>query len=511
MTTESLCKENIQSVGEEPCSAVTGYRPGDCAPVMEQFREYCLAKGGAFPYPIFYCQLPDNSAKFFADVRTHKSECAKLGGEMGVCACCCGSGAQATMIALSAERQEKADSIAKGEQALTGSLTDDGTVAWAPAPVTFSDGAAGAAHLNSVHLSFGHPDDPAAELVCSTDQPILLADGTLVQASQVQVRDRLMGADGQPVPVRSVAIGEYSGGVHHLGIGRSSEPGEGHLVQAAGIVIGDYYLQLQPGLLAGHWADDAQRPHIWDDAYARDNSAEQRGVSYVFGTPGCGSETVLAEGKFSVFTGPADYTGTDVAALFTSAQANDIRTQGAQLSPGIVAPKSIVESVFSHLRGFYPDIDFHLDWDQPEPDVYAVRRHGRKIVVVTGGLARTQRGNDTATVLGFEGMVMAVGHGAERFSRTAPLNTHGFATTGAADYRAFQELAQRFWPGGSSWLANATAAERQFGALFDLVAAPNAQGSPDPAADEPSLDCRRRCIAFADTRGIPECAGGHRP
>ncbi|MFI1577585.1 hypothetical protein [Embleya sp. NPDC020630] len=479
--------------------------------IQESYENLCKTQDANWPVPAFYCVLPDGKPDFFKNQGSVKVECKKAGGEVDICACCCACMAYGTMIALSAERQEKVESIRKGEQVLTGSLTGDGTVVWRPALVTFSDGAAGGANLNTMHMSFGQANEKVGELVCSSDQPVLLADGTLVQASQVHVRDELMGGDGQPVPVRSVAIGEYTGGLHHLGVGRSADPAGGHLLHAAGIVIGDYYLQLQPDLLADNWSDDAAaRPHIWDEEYAEQNGAEQHGVSLVFGTPGCGNETALAEGKFTVFTGPVDYTGTDVAALFTPGQAEDIRTRGKQLSAGNKVPQFMVETVFSHLRGFYPDIDFYLDWDQPEPNVYAVRRFGRKTVVVTGGLARTRNADGTGLALEFPGMVMAVAHGIARHSGEAPLNTHGFSNTGRADHHAFHYISATFW-WGKDILRNASPAEDQFNALFDLVTEANGQGNPDPAADEPSIACRRQCVSFTSPGSLPECAGGPPP
>lgn len=49
------------------------------------------------------------------------------------------------------------------------------------------------------------------------------------QASQLHIRDRLPGVDGNSAQVRSVAMGEY-GGLHHLSVGLATDPAGGHLL-----------------------------------------------------------------------------------------------------------------------------------------------------------------------------------------------------------------------------------------------------------------------------------------
>ncbi|MFJ4184235.1 hypothetical protein [Kitasatospora sp. NPDC089509] len=517
---KEVCQSNISKTHMPACADIPGYLPSHCQAIQDAFHDLCMNTNNSnLPVSAFTCTHngtveistdPKVQERMDKENKDFETLCAEWSGKLLACYCCCACMAYGTKIALSLDRQERIETIAKGEHILTGTLAPDGKVTWAPSLVTFSDGAIGGNSPSIMHMSFGRPDERLGELICTTDQPILLAGSTLVQASQVHVRDQLMGADGQPVPVRSVGIGDYTGGLHHLGTGRSADPAGGHLLQAAGIVVGDYYLQLQPNLLADSWADDsAKRPHIWEEQYAQDNSAERQGVSFLFGTPGCGNETVLAEGKFTIFTGPADYTGPDVAALFTPAQADDIRAAGNQLSPGNTVPQFMVEKVFSHWRGFYPDIHFFLDWDQPEPNVYALRRHGKETVVVTGGLARTQSKDGEAMALEFPGMVLAVGHGIARLSGKAPRNTNGFSTTGWADYQAFQFLSRAFW-WDKDILPNGLLAKAQFNSLFDLISEKNAQGNPEPGTDEPSIACRRKCISFTSPR-FPECAGGPPP
>lgn len=500
---QATCEKNIEEGYHIPaCNKVSGDLAHHCEGVAQTLHDMCVHVGSNFPIQTTYCQFSNGDIKYYPDSRDPAGDCIAAGGSVHSCGCCCACMAHGTMIRLPEGGMERIETVAKGEQVLSGSFDPGGALVWAPAPVTFSNGTGGGDSHFTVHLSFGHQDGPTGEFVCSPDQPVVLFDGKLVQASQLHVRDRLMSADGTAVAVRSVAIGEYRGGFHHLGVGRSADPEGGHLLQAAGLVVGDYYLQLRPKLMADRWTRDAaERPHIWDPAYARAHGAEKHQASFVFGTSGCGGEAVAGqEGTFTVYSDTNDHLQDDVAKFLTPKQADDVLRNGKQTSIGNPIPKFMVETVFKHLRGFYPDVDLYLDWNRIEPNVYALRRFGRNTVVVTGGLARSG-------VLRFEGMVMAVAHGANRFSGAEPLDSRGFTVTGRADYDAFQGISRTFW-WDDAWLPAVSAAQEQFDALFDLVSEENAKGNPAAGFDEPSLACRRSCIAYSSILGFPECAGG---
>ncbi|MFE2752257.1 hypothetical protein ACFXGA_09670 [Actinosynnema sp. NPDC059335] len=496
----ATCEKNIAEYNMYPsCDHVPGLEH-HCDKVQSSRHEFCMTHGQPnWPIESQWCELPDGTTKYFYDSPDPAFDCQNAGGRAHTCMCCCSCMAYGTMIGLPEGREERIEALVRGERVLTGALGVDGKVSWSSSQVTFSDGAGGGGSL-AVHLSFDRQDGSVGELICSPDQPIALAGGTLVQASQLHVRDHVLGGDGGSLPVRSVAIGEYSGGLHHIGAGKPTDPTGAHLLQASGVVVGDYYLQLRPELLAGRWAAETEaRPHAWEPDYAQTHEVEKHTTSLVFGTANCGTGSEIGT-LFTVFSDTNGYLENDVAALLTPAQANDVLLNGKQMSFGNPIPKYLVETVFKHMQGFLPDVDLHLDWNRPEPNVYAFRRFGRQTVVVTGGLAR-------AGVLDFEGLVMAVAHGANRLSGVEPLNDQGFTVTGRADYDAFHDTSRIFW-WITEWSRSTGAAQKQFNDLFDLISEQNAQGNPDAGHDEPSIACRRKCIAYSSVLGFPECAGG---
>ena len=83
--------------------------------------------------------------------------------------------------------------------------------------------------------------------VVTPDHLFLMPDGKLKRAERlVPGRDQFVLAKGGTTPIVSLAIGAYQGGVHNIAATDTSVDGrlEGHLLDANGIVSGDYALQL---------------------------------------------------------------------------------------------------------------------------------------------------------------------------------------------------------------------------------------------------------------------------
>ncbi|MFE2865913.1 hypothetical protein [Embleya sp. NPDC059259] len=454
----------------------------------------------------------DGGCRYF-DANSIHDDCAALNTGLGgsywqvaSCVCCCACMAYGTPIATP-EGDRAIESIARSEQVLAGSLSGDGVLSWRPTVVTFSDGSEGGTNHTTVHLTFGADAGVGGELVCSADQPVLVRTGgrpRWVQASRIHVDDTVVTADGAAIPVRSVAVGAYTGGVHHIGTDEpSDESTDGHLLTASGIVVGDYYLQLRFDDIP----DDAKvedledRPHIWTPAYARRHERHRFETSVAFATVAGHRPLVEYTGSFTAYQTRSDYAQAPSAALFTPEQAADIQRNGEQLNLTNPIRKAEIEHLFRHLTGFYPDIVFHLDWYTAEPNVHAVRQYGRKIVVVTGGLART-------TALGHEGLLIAIAHGIQRHEGDRPLGTDGFLAVGAADHLAFALTSRTYW-WPTEWPEAVPEALEQFEKLFSYVTEENAAGDPAHPLDAPSLHCRLSAMkSGAALGGLPVCAGG---
>lgn len=79
----------------------------------------------------------------------------------------------------------------------------------------------------------------AQVLQVTTSHPVLLSDGTLVMASQVQAGDLLLDTQGQTVEVTEVEHNvPYVGKVYNVDTQESS-----HIIFAEGVAVGDYRIQ----------------------------------------------------------------------------------------------------------------------------------------------------------------------------------------------------------------------------------------------------------------------------
>jgi Hint domain len=437
-------------------------------------------------------------------------ECTKLGQDWTVinCYCCCSCFAYGTPVEVP-DGTRAIELIARGDEVLTGWRGADGELDWRPLGVTFSDGAASQVSHATVYLHYGPAEQPR-DLICSSDQVLMLADGGLVTASMLRQGDMLTGGDGKPVEVLAIGMGEYSGGVHHIGTGaaRTSDNGtplvDGHLIVAGGLVAGDFFLQSYWDSIPNqHKADDVdQRHELGTPEYEERHRGAKVRTAVLFGAPPhAGAEP--QQGSFRLFTDSTPLP-LDTASFLDADQSQDVLANGQQMPLGNNMPKGLVTQIFDGLRGYYPDLTFYLDWYEMLPNVHAVQQYGQNIVVVTGGLARL-------VGFGYEGLVMAIAHGIQRFSGNPPKGVFGLTGTGAADYFGFGLTSRRIWV-GRPWVTYTTTAIKQMESLFELIDDDHKGGNPKDPVNQPSIHCRQGCMESGFGGGdLPECAGGPPP
>jgi hypothetical protein len=121
---------------------------------------------------------------------------------------------------------------------------------WSVTRVGFSDGTGGGVPAMMIYITYLDGNQPR-KLICTTDQPLLLASGQLEAADRLTPSQQLLDRDGGSVAVQSVTLGGYIGGVHNIAtdVPWSGNP-NGHLLLAGGIVAGDYILQVYLGNVA---------------------------------------------------------------------------------------------------------------------------------------------------------------------------------------------------------------------------------------------------------------------
>jgi hypothetical protein len=359
-----------------------------------------------------------------------------------------------------------------------------------------------------VYLAFGNSSQTAG-LICSTDQVFMLADGRLITAERLRVSGKLMDKNGDPVAIHTVAIGSFTGGIHHIGTGtKLTSDINGHLLLAGGVVAGDYALQLNfPNIPAQLKTEDfAVRPELGSQGYADAHGANKATLHMLFSNTGHATDGHIAtqSGMFKVFAPAANFaTEGAVVGLFTKDQEDELVDKVTQMPPSNPINRGMVNNLFCVFRGFFPDLWFYLDWYRPEPNVYAIERFGKKVVVVSGGLART-------VGVKYEGMAMAIAHSVARLIGQGPKAMCGMTATGAADYQAFGMISREIWY-GDHWLKFTLAGYQQLQPIFKLLT-DTAGGIAGDPLNQPSIDCRLSAIESAIGGGdLPECAGGPKP
>jgi hypothetical protein len=420
------------------------------------------------------------------------------------CYCCCSCFAYNTMVAVPGG-QVAIQEIGVGKKVRSAKLDKGGKPVWSEATVTFSAGVKDGEHPFMVYINHG---DDARDLICNADQIFALSSGQLVPAQHLTLHDQLMGEDGRPVKINLVAVGNYTGGIHHISTGSYwAGVADGHLLLADGVVVGDFLLQMNYETLqrSNKVADIGARAVIGTADYnSKHGSLRQGGAHVAFAAEGhapAGARVELQSGRFAFYTTETTNLYVKGVSMFTDAQAQDILENGKQLALSNPVPKSEIANIFRILKGFYPDFNYYLDWYRMEPNVYSFEEYGEKFIVITGGLARM-------IGISYEGLMMAVADGLSRFIGLPPKIPSGYVGTGAADYFAFGVVSRAVWY-GNSWINSVMPAYTQFQTIFELISPQHAGGDPRDPIEYPSVACRLSAMQSGLAGGaLPSCCGG---
>ncbi|MDE3175247.1 MAG: hypothetical protein KGM15_03955 [Pseudomonadota bacterium] len=412
------------------------------------------------------------------------------------CSCCCSCLAYGAPI-KTPQGFQALETLRVGAEVHTAAISTgpaEAALAWTPRPVRGSNGTPPSGKAPMVLVQFG----AGGHLICTSDQIFLMPGGKVKRASALSVLDQLVDEAGKSVPIHVVRLVEYSGGVHHITTGRYHGEMNGHLLEAAGVVVGDYALQSADFgdlLVSG--------PTIGTPEYERQFKGHQVGV-HTFATPNAAAAAPIPA-TVRLYTAKGAPIPEGAGMFFTGAQSIDILAK-AKLRPfGDRAGIADLNYVFALSRAFYPEIDFWLDWDNPSPTAYACVVYGRKTVVVAGQLLRILG-------LGIEAYAVIVGACIGRFVRVADgaIVDGPMLPTVQADYYDVGYTMRTVWRDRCSELAKAGV--EQVEKLFDMVteADPNdAKGDAANPLEDPSLACRRLTLLSARLGGtLPPCAGG---
>ncbi len=517
----TVCLTNLKTKGLVPpgmaCQQLTP--PYHCENVINENPSYhqACATAGVLYFPVlcFVCyNKSTKKAKYFPS-STFIENCTALHNqdanwEFDQCYCCCSCLANDTLVAIP-NGFKAISTITKGENVLAASTEVKGDklqMNWSSAEVNFSAGTGSTGHQPMmVYIVL---EDHLNDLICNMDQVFLLANGKYSKAGKLQPGQQLVNKDGNPVIIQLVSIGAYNGGVHHISTNKPwNKNPDGHLLLAAGVVAGDYTLQLHFSQLPDSMKDDVYdtKPSIGTPEYEATHTGKVKRSDVLFEfveadskSPQIGQRQMVS-GLFKTYNVETSNVPYGAQALFTSEQAVDIVLNGSQAPLSNPIPRTIFNTIEAQLAGFYPEIDFYYDTIDLTPNVYAFEAYGRKVVQVSGGLARMKGFN-------YEGLFMAMAHGVSCFYGGDPKNVAGYSAVGQADLFAFGVISRQCWI-GNPYITYIMTAIDQWQSIFALVSPKHAKGNPLDPLNDPSLDCRVKTIQSAAAGGaLPECAGG---
>ena len=172
----------------------------------------CLPRDSQFPVATSQCV--DAKGNLLDPPPPSPRACFEAGGTVQSCFCCCACFASTTPVAAPNGMRPVSD-FSIGDSILAAARTSAGW-SWSPRTIQFSSGTpAGLAGRGNIMVSIAFGD--GKELIATPNQLFVMAgSGKLKRAEQLTPGTRVGLRKGETVPILAVAIGEFSGGVHHI-------------------------------------------------------------------------------------------------------------------------------------------------------------------------------------------------------------------------------------------------------------------------------------------------------
>ncbi|WP_174843488.1 hypothetical protein [Thalassococcus sp. S3] len=316
------------------------------------------------------------------------------------CYCICSCVGEGTMVTDGHGEEIPVEAIEQGQTTV---LAAGRSLEFKPKIVESIVGTAVAETENTIYLKY-ILDGVEIERVVTMDHPFLLADGNLVGAGVLQLKDRLVDDNGNEVEIKEVRWGTYVGQFFEFAtsLEKPNADLEGHLVLTDGVVTGDYAVSVYVNfpINADETKDlaDNGRPFIGSAEWREKNGMD----------PASGSLGVLrlANGVFI----PAEHFHVDVpehaSAFLPEWQANALERKAKKLPLSDQYRLDMCEFILNNLFATnYPDIQFEFNWYDDDINSYSWvdTLSGDQKVYLSGGLARVE-GFD------IDGVTLAIAH-----------------------------------------------------------------------------------------------------
>lgn len=421
--------------------------------------------------------------------------------DQGPCICSCSCLAFGTPVQTGDGSFRAIEQYVVGDTVMASGLS----LEWSSKEVAFSAGTSGVSRQKfTVLITYG---DTA--LAVTSDHLFLIQSGALKRADRLTPNDVLVSPRGEPVPIRSVHIGDYLAGFHHVATSKAA-PGadlQGHLLNTNGVVSADYAVQLfaRNDDVKGFSAQHADLPVIGSREYV-----EQFG-------PSCLEAPTFPQGfadRHPIRT--VSYNTSDLQGhVFVPASATRINVppDAHSFIPDDLAaaklaqPKSRfndpfarewTESLIRMHKCFYPDINYQLDWADDTVNAFAWVENGVRHVAIKGGLVRDAD-------IKLEAIALVVAHETGHHYGGPPTFPGGLSCEGQADYYGVLVVMRNVWF-GDQYLAFTSAGIQQMANFFGVPDSSNAPGG-SAGCNHPPGDCRVATYhAAVDLRPKPACA-----
>ncbi|MEO0724885.1 MAG: hypothetical protein AAFZ63_10115 [Bacteroidota bacterium] len=476
------CEKSVHDLN--PSARVCSEQHCDQFTESETFHQDCNTFGKGHPlYPVSTSQCINTKSPH--DIKE------PVNGEWGWscpdgyalqrCYCCCSCLANGTPVAIPGGTKA-IQLFNQGDEVSVAKYGKEG-LSWHTGIVEFSSGS----DAGSVATMIFVDCVDGRQLIASIDHLFLLATGKLKRADRlVPAMDQLMSAEGLPIDIKGTHSGKWTKGLHHIATSPSKNLTlDDHLINSAGIVSGDYYLQINQKKLIESGIMDGPES---SPAHGSADYAEQHqhlAVSTVSAIlAGTNPDDVNTPDGFEHFNPTSTIPIPEHAASFlTEAQAQDILTnKDAEFNDiHISAGEDAIEYLIKVFKGFYPDIQILLDYHSEKFNAYAFEIYETRHIVICGGIARLKG-------LYSQGYKFIMAQMIARLLRRKPFGDRGFTYVGAADFYATSEVFRNVFFLAGDDLSNGVLDQMKM--VFKLISPKNSAGNPNDLANDPSIKCR---------------------
>lgn len=417
------------------------------------------------------------------------------------CTCTCSCLAYGTPVAIP-DGTKAIQTFAQGDPVLAA----DTDFQWTSTPVEFSNGTGpDSVQPQMIYVTYG---DPEQTIIVTLDHTFLQHDGKMIRAHMLGINDTLVNPAGGPVNISKVEMKKYVGGVWNIATSRDKPTSlDGHLINTQGVISGDYAIQLfYDDLVAHSLTADAREHTVGTDGHRAESGLPPRQS-----LPEKPLGALLDSGSARHPSNPNLHLHLDhsfvVAAptgnqgYLTTEQATEVRDKAPTrtFAEARHVPE-LTRWAFSAFAGFYPDVNFILDWPNANANIFALVLDGQKNVLVQGGLLR-------ARAIDWEAITLLMAYSINRFDEVAPTGADGFRCKPQCDYGVIPVLMNVFYPLYPNVIFDAV---NEMEALFKDIASKDdvASGECNPT----TLDCRIQTYRNSlEMSPMPECASGSVP